>query len=164
MGIDEEILAALRAAVANGQLATDPKQGRVWQLSLQRVLGGQVADHTSYGLRAYQFDCPLPIPDGTPWRSTLRVLLSNAGPFVTHTVVRSFGQVRWWAGAIQVSRIGFTSVDTEALEKLRAWYGANELTEVDPEVQAMLVPADIPLRRPRGGGELTLFGALFKAG
>lgn len=163
MGIDEEILAALRAAAAKGEPATDPKEGRNWQLSLQRVFGGQVADHTSYGLRAYQFDCPLPLLEGSPWRSTLRVLLSSSGPFTTHTVVRSYGQVRWWAGAIQVSRIGFTPTDAEALDKLRAWYVANSLTEVAQEVQAMLLPADIPLRRPREG-QLTLFGALFKAG
>jgi hypothetical protein len=153
----------LRAAAATGALATEPKAGRTWQLSLQRVFGGQVADHTDYGLRGYQFDCPLPVVEGVPWRSTLRVLLSCAGPFATHTVVRSFGQVRWWAGAIQVSRKGFTPVDAEALDKLRAWYQANSLAEVAPEVQAMLLPDDIPLRRPREG-QLTLFGALFKAG
>jgi hypothetical protein len=162
MELQEEILTALRdAAIREGPLV-DPRIGRTWQTGLQRLLNCQVTDATQYpSARSYQFECAVTPVEGRTWRSTLRVLISGVGPFATQTFIVGYGQERWWAGSVRVTRTGLSEEDAAAMVKLRAWYPANHLTEVEPAIQAEQVPAEVPLRRTKDG-QLSLFQALFK--
>lgn len=163
MSTQEAILSALQAMTEKEGALLDPKVGRAFHLSLQKSLGGQVTDQTAYTSgRAYQFDCPQLTEEERPWRSVLRLYISGAGPFASHSFIQQSSQHRWWSGAIRVNRKGFDENDEQLAAKLRAWYQENNLTEVDQQVLAQPVPPSIPLRRGRYG-DLNLFDGLFKS-
>lgn len=163
MSLEQEIVAVLRESEQKAESLTDPRQGRSWQLSLMRTLGGHVEDRTQYqNSRSYRFDCTIPAHEVRPFRSSLRVLISGVGLYATHTFVQGFNRDHWWSDAIRTSRIGFYPEDEEALRKLRAWYQEFGIKEVDPLIQGLPLPEGIrwPARRDVPP---TLFQALFNA-
>ncbi len=163
MKLYDEMVTAIRAAQARTGPLVDPKEGQKWQSSLQRALGITVADATDYpGGRAYVLDVTFFTPDDEIWATGLRVRISAAGPYVTHYFGRRPVQQQWWSGTVQVRRDGFSPEDAETLERLRQWYRQNGLKEVPLEVQAQLLPKNIPFPRGREP-EITLYRALFDA-
>jgi hypothetical protein len=156
MAFDAELAARMQNVPGQGPLV-DPKAGRTWQIQLGRVLGGAVHDETRYSAgRAYRFDFVIPTTEEGPFASTLRVLISGAGPFVTHLFLLRSSQKRWWCNTIRTSRTGFAARDAEVLARLRSWYAEQGLTEVDAATQAQPVPSGLG-----EDPEMTLYQFLF---
>lgn len=161
MSLQEEIVATLQSAPPGEAVRLDPAVGRRWCVSLQRALGGEVAESTDYlHGRAYCLDHRLPLRDDWPWRATLRVRISGIGPFATQVFIQSKRQGNWWTGAISTHRRGWLPEHGEVLTRLRKWYADNGLKEVDPVTAAQPAPAGTRVPGFRGS-EVVLFEALF---
>lgn len=153
MTLEEEIIAALRAAPLKAGGLVDPHAGRRLELSLQAALFGRgVEDRTDYpGGRTYRFHSRVFAGDTGVWRHLLQVRISGIGPYATQTFVQTYGHHQVWSGAVRTSRSGFHPDHLDALERLRVWYLANGLQELDMRTKACPVPTDVQLPWLRAG-------------
>lgn len=157
----EEMIAALRASQGESSLLVDLRKGNSWRLGLQRTLGSAVKDQTEYRRgRVYCLDCQAEPAGGVQWRTHLRVLISSVGPYVTQTFRQVHNGDQWWAGAIRAQRNGSEPQHADLLAKVRAWYEANNLVEVDTLTLGQTVPDDLQRLGDRRQ-VATLFQALF---